>query len=142
MAHVRHFVAAAVVLLVFAAGGTAQVFGGGPTAETLLTTQFHTPLTYEAALEKLDQYYQEQVGKKLAVAFPEIAPKQHYEVWHDIWVSFEPGAGQTLVVMKRPADSVTGRLVKGWMLVFAGRLKAEIPLTYKELPPLRTAEMD
>src|SRR5215472_12065014 len=124
MAHVRHFVAAAVVLLVFAAGGTAQVFGGGPTAETLLTTQFHTPLTYEAALDKLDQYYQEQVGRKLAFAFPEIAPKQHYEVWHDIWVSFEPADERTLVTMKRPADNVTDRLVRSWMLGVAGRLNA------------------
>jgi hypothetical protein len=124
------------------ARGDAQITGGLPTSEVLLTTEFRTPLTYQAALAKLDEYYQEQVGRKVAVAFPEIAPKQHYDIWHDIWVTFE-GAGElTLVTMKRPADSITGRLIKNWMLGFAGRLQAEIPLTYKDLPALYSADAD
>lgn len=142
MAFVRQIIAAALALLIFAAAAQAQVFGGAPTAKTLLTTQFQTPLSYAAALEKLDQYYQEQVGRKIAIALPEIAPRQHYEVWHDIWVSFEPSGEQTMVTMKRPADSVTDRLVRSWMLGVAGRLDAAIPLTYKELPPLYMAETD
>jgi len=120
----------------------AQVFGGLPANEVLLTTEFRIPLTYEAALARLDDYYQEQVGRKLAAAFPEIAPHRHYEVWHDIWVAFEPGGAQTAVSMKRPADSITNRLVRSWMLTIAGRLGAEIPLTYKELAPLRSASSD
>jgi hypothetical protein len=134
--------AAALVVVSVACGARAQVFGGAPTAQTLLSTQFRTPLGYEAALEKLDQYYQEQVGRKLAAAFPEIGPKQHYEVWHDIWVEFEPAGDQTQITMKRPADSITSRLIKSWMLGFAGRLNAEIPLTYQESTPMRTAETD
>src|SRR5437764_1477035 len=90
----------------------AQVVGGAPTAQVLLTTQFRSALTYEAALERLDSYYQEQVGKKLAVAFPEIAPRQHYDVWHDMWVTFEPAGDQMTVTVKRPADNITSRLVK------------------------------
>ena len=128
--------------LVFALTAPAQVLGGTPTAEVLLVTEFRIPISYEAALEKLDDYYQEQIGKKLAVAFPEIAPRVHYEVWHDMWVAFEPAGGQVLVTMKRPADSITSRLVKSWMLGIAGRLQAEIPLTYKEQAPLRSAGSD
>lgn len=142
MAFVRQIAVQALALLTFAAGAQAQVFGSAPNAPVLLATQFRTPLTYEAALEKLDQYYQEQVGRKLAIAFPEIAPKQHYEVWHDIWVSFEPAGERTLVTMKRPADNITDRLVRSWMLSVAGRLNAEIPLTYKELPPMQSAAAD
>ena len=125
-----------------AARGDAQIAGGLPTAEVLLTTQFRTPLTYEASLEKLNEYYQEQVGRKLAVAFPEIGPKQHYDIWHDIWVTFEAAGEQTIVTMKRPADSITSRLVKNWMLGFAGRLGAEIPLTYKDQPALHAVDTD
>jgi len=121
--------------------GRTQLIGVAPT-QVLLSTQFRIPLTYEAALAKLDDFYQEQVGRKLDAAFPAIGPKQHYDVWHDIWVSFEPAGEQLQVTMKRPADNITGRLVRSWMLSFAGRLNAEIPLAYKELPPLQTADSD
>src|SRR5215471_6371867 len=132
--------AAALLLANLAASGRAQVLGGLPTAQVLLQTQFHTPLTYEAALQQLDTYYQEQVNRKLAVAFPEVAPKQHYDVWHDMWVSFDTSGEKMTVTMKRPADSITSRLVKNWMLTFAGRLNADIPLQYKELPAPNTAK--
>jgi hypothetical protein len=134
--------AIALLLLALAASGRAQVLGGAPTNQALLSTEFVAPLKYEAALEKLDSYYDEQVGRKLAVAFPEIAPRQHYEVWHDIWVAFDPKGEETLVTMKTPVDSVTGRMARGWMLNLAGRLGGSLPLTYKELPPLRTAAAD
>ena len=141
MAPIRRL-APAVLGIAFSAHAVAQVFGTAPSADVLLTTEFRTPLTYQAALARLDDYYQEQVGKKLAIAFPEIAPRRHYEVWHDIWVAFEPAGDQTVIRMKRPADGITSRLVKSWMLAFAGRLDGEIPLTYKELPPLRAAAGD
>jgi hypothetical protein len=128
--------------LALAASGRAQVLGGAPTNQSLLSAEFAAPMTYAAALEKLDSYYDEQVGRKLAAAFPEIAPRQYYEVWHDIWVAFEPKGEETLVTVKTPVDSVTGRMARGWMLNFAGRLGGSLPLTYKELPPLRTAEAD
>ena len=57
----------------------------------MLSTRFVTPLTYEAALARLEAYYEEQVGRKLAVALPEIAPQRHFEVWHDMWVFFDAG---------------------------------------------------
>ena len=129
-------------LALFALPAGAQVLGGAPTAEVLLTTQFQIPLTYQAALAKLDDYYQEQVGKKLAIAFPQIAPNQHYDVWHDMWVGFEPAGERTVVTIKRPSDSITSRLVKSWMLSFAGRLNAEIPIAYAERPPLHSADTD
>jgi hypothetical protein len=119
-----------------------QVIPGAATAQVLLTTQFRVPSTYEAALVKLSAFYEEQVGRKLAVAFPEIAPRQHYDVWHDIWVSFGPDDNQLIVTMKRGSDSITNRLVKNWMLSFAGRLGAEIPIQYRELPQPATSETD
>ena len=41
---------------------------------TLLSTSFATPLTYDAALARLGSYYEEQVGRKLPATLPEIAP--------------------------------------------------------------------
>jgi hypothetical protein len=120
----------------------AQITGGAPTDSVLLSAQFRTPLTYEAALARLDEYYQEQVGRKLAIALPEIAPRQRYDVWHDIWVTFGPDADKMLVTMTRPADSITSRLVKTWMLALAGRLNGEIPLVYKDQPALSSADAE
>ena len=128
-------------MLSLAAGAGAQVLGGN-TDEVLLSAQFRIPLTYEAALEKLDVYYDMQVNRKLAAAFPAIGPRQHYDVWHDMWVTFEPAGAETTVTMKRAANSVSRTLVRNWMLQFAGRLSAEFPLAYKDLPGLSTAEAD
>jgi hypothetical protein len=119
-----------------------QIIAGIPTAPILLSTQYRIPGTYEDALTRLAAYYDEQVGRKLAVAFPQIAPRQHYDVWHDIWVGFSSDDSQLTVTMKRPADSITARMVKSWMLEFAGRLGAEIPIAYRELPAPVTAETD
>jgi len=135
-------VAIAAFALIGAASAPAQVLGGAPTNQALLTAQFVAPMTYQSALATLDRYYDEQVGRKLPAAFPEIAPMRHYEVWHDIWVAFEPKGEETLVTMKTPADSITGRLARGWLLSLAGRLNGPLPLEYKDLPPLHTAEAD
>jgi hypothetical protein len=114
----------------------------GPVTQELVTTQFRTPLTYEAALAKLTAYYDEQLARKLEVAFPEIGPRQHYETWHDMWVYFGPETENVTVTMKRGSDNVTNRLVKNWMLTFAGRLGAQIPIEYKELLAPVTSETD
>jgi hypothetical protein len=109
---------------------------------TVLSTRFPTALTYEAALTRLGNYYQEQVGRILPVAFPEIAPHCHYEVWHDMWVFFEPASGRTMVTLKRPTEGVTTGLVKSWMVDLAGRLDAAMPLEFHEEPALHEASGD
>ena len=114
----------------------------GPVTQELVTTQFRTPLTYEAALAKLAVYYDEQVARKMDVVFPEIGPRQHYEAWHDMWVYFGPETENVTVTMKRGSDHITNRLVKNWMLTFAGRLGAPIPLEYKERAAPVTSEAD
>src|ERR1035438_663894 len=73
-------------------------------------------------LAQLAGYYDDQVGRQLPVAFPEIAPRCHFEVWHDMWVFFGPAAAQTTVTLKRPTAGIAGLLVKSWMLDLAGRL--------------------
>ena len=83
----------------------AQPLVSPPGAGAMLSTRFPTPLTYEAALTRLGSYYEEQVGRKLPAALPEIAPHRHFEVWHDMWVFFDAAGGQTMVTIKRP----TGR---------------------------------
>jgi hypothetical protein len=115
---------------------------GAPAQDKLLATRFRVPLTYEAALTRLGNYYQEQVGRILPVAFPELAPHCHFEVWHDIWVFFEPANGQTTVTLKRSTAGVSGGLVKNWMLDLAGRLDAAMPLEFQEEPPLHEAGGD
>jgi hypothetical protein len=42
--------------------------------------------------------------------------------------------------LRRPADSNSAGVVKRWMLDFAGRLNADMPLVFKEEPGLRTVE--
>jgi hypothetical protein len=118
------------------AAGRAQPLVSPPAPDTVLSTRFPSPLSYEAALARLESYYDEQVGRKLPVAFPQIAPHCHFEVWHDMWVFFEPANGQTMVTLKRPTDGIASRLVKSWMLDLAGRLEAAIALEFKEEPPL------
>src|ERR1035441_7406424 len=70
--------------------GRAQPLVSPPAPEVVLSTRFVTPLTYEAALERLASYYDDQVGRKLLVAFPEIAPHCHFEVWFDVVGPFQP----------------------------------------------------
>jgi hypothetical protein len=119
-------------VLALAAVAPAQIIPGVISDYALLTSQYRSPLTYEAALQKLADFYDTQVGKKLPMAFPEIGPRQHYDVWHDMWVSFSPGEAPLTVTMKRPSNNITNRVVRGWMLEFAGRLGAEIPIQYRE----------
>ena len=116
--------------------GGAQALSPAPSPDTVLSTRFSIPLTYEAALGRLGSYYEEQVGRKLPTAFPEIAPHRHFEVWHDIWVSFDASGGQTMVTLKRPTEGLASRLVKSWMLDLAGRLDAALPLEFKDEPAL------
>ena len=129
----------AVTLGGWGALGRAQSLPSPPPADVVLSTRFVTPLTYEAALARLDAYYDEQVGRRLAVALPEIAPHRHFEVWHDMWVFFDAADGQTTVTLKRLTEGISSRLVKGWMLDLAGRLDAAMPLDFKEEPPLHEA---
>jgi hypothetical protein len=125
------------------AGQAQPVPIGAPAADVLLSTHFRAPLTYEAAIARVDEFLEEQVGRKAAVAFPQIAPKQHFDLWHDMWVSFgTPDSSGIAVTIQRPADGTTLRLVKGWMLNLAGRLDAPIPLEFKEEPALHSAEGD
>jgi hypothetical protein len=122
--------------------GRAQSLPSPPPADLVLSTRFLTPLTYEAAVARLDPYYDEQVGRRLAVALPAIAPHCHFEVWHDMWVFFDSANGQTTVTLKRLTEGISSRLVKGWMLDLAGRLDAAMPLDFKEQPPLHEASGD
>lgn len=133
--------ALAVLLVCGAPRGGAQRPADGARS-VMVTAAFRTPMSYEGAIERLDQYYQEQIGRKGAEALPEIAPRRHYEVWHDMWVFFDPSGDQTLVTLKRPSESATTRVVKGWMLEIAGRVDGDLPLTFREEPPLETIEMD
>jgi hypothetical protein len=122
--------------------GRAQPLVSSPGPDAVLSTRFLTPLSYEAALARLETYYDEQVGRKLPIAFPEIAPHRHFEVWHDMWAFFDSANGQTTVTLKRPTQGITSRLVKSWMLDLAGRLDAAMPLEFKEEPPLHEVEGD
>jgi hypothetical protein len=122
--------------------GRAQPLVTPPAPDVVLSTRFVTPLTYEAALTRLAAYYDDQVGRKLSVAFPEIAPHAHFEVWHDMWVFFAPAGEQTTVTLKRPTAGINSLLVKSWMLDLAGRLDAAVPLQFQKDPPLHQVEAD
>jgi hypothetical protein len=139
-----NFAGGLVLTLVLATGGAraqAQT-PSGKSPDVLIASTFVTAMTYTAALSRLDAYYDEQVGHNRSVAFPEVAPHWHFEVWHEMWAFFEPFGDRTQVTLKRPADSNSARVVKGWMLDFAGRLNAEMPLVFKEEPGLKTVEGD
>jgi hypothetical protein len=116
--------------------------GRASNSNLLLVGQFRAPLGYEAALQRLDGYYQEQVGRKLAMALPEIAPRVHFDVWHDMWITFTPEGDGISVTIKRAADSVTNQFTKTSMLAIAGRLQGEMPMSFQETPPLSIAESD
>jgi hypothetical protein len=90
-------------------------------------------------LTKLDAYYQEQVGRKLASALPKIGDGTHYDTWHDMWIFFAPADRGMDVMVKRPTDAATVRIAKGWILQLSGRLGAETPIL-EELPPMRSVE--
>src|SRR5260370_40368495 len=123
--------AVAMTLGGWGARGRAQSMLSPSPADAVLSTRFLTPLTYEAALARLDAYYDEQVGRRLAVALPEIAPHCHFEVWHDMWVFSDHANGQTTVTSNRLTEGISSRLVKGWMVDLAGRLEAAMPLDFK-----------
>jgi hypothetical protein len=127
---------AALVLALSCIGGGAQT--APPNTDVLITTTFVTPITYAEALQHLDGYYDEQVGRKGAIAFPEIAPRQHFEVWHEMWAVFDPLDNRTRVTLKRQSDAGSTRIAKSSMLDIAGRLNAEMPLAFKEEPGLRS----
>ncbi len=122
--------------------GRAQPPLSQPAPEVLLSTRFVTPLTCEAALARLAGYYDDQVGRQLSVAFPEIAPRCHFEVWHDMWVFFASAGGQTTVTLKRPTAGIASLLIKSWMLDLAGLLDAAMPLEFREEPPLHEVAGD
>jgi hypothetical protein len=130
----------ALALGAWGAIGRAQPLPMPASPNTLLSTSFATPLTYDAALARLGVYYEEQVGRNLAAALPEIAPHRHFEVWHDMWVFFDPADGRTAVTIKRSTEGINTRLVKSWMVDLAGRMEAVMPLEFKEEPPLRDAQ--
>jgi hypothetical protein len=131
------------LLLLLASAALAQLMPvAPPSPDVLISTQFQTQLSYDAALARVDEFLDEQVGRKSAAAFPPIAPQQHFDLWHDMWVTFETVAGGTKVTIKRPADGATNRLVKGWMLNLAGRMDAPVPLEFKDEAPLHSVEGD
>ena len=96
----------AAVASVLSAGLQAQ-FAAPQAAAVLLVGHFRTSLSYEAVLEKLDGYYQEQIGRKLPAVLPSIAPQTHYDAWHDMWVFFTQEGGSLNVVLKRQTDGAT-----------------------------------
>ena len=51
--------------------GHAQPLVLPPTPEVLLTTRFRSPLSYEKALARLDEYYDQEVGRKAGAALPD-----------------------------------------------------------------------
>jgi hypothetical protein len=124
------------VLILCGVGSGAQTLPSGG-ADILITTTFVTPVTYAEALQRLDGYYDEQVGRKATIAFPEIAPHQHFEVWHEMWAIFESSENRTKVTLKRPSEAGSTRIAKSSMLDIAGRLNANLPLEFKEEPGLR-----
>jgi hypothetical protein len=134
------------LMLVVAAAGSAPegrpqaMIPSVPSPAVLLRTQFRTPLSYEDALKRLDEYYDQEIGRKGAAAFPAIGAQRHFELWHDMWVAFDPAGGEMTVTIQRPADGSTSRLVKSWMLNLAGRLDAPAPLEFQELPALHSTE--
>jgi hypothetical protein len=136
----RSFARGLVLTLVLTTGGARGWAQTAPnrSPDVLIASTFVTAMTYAAALNRLDAYYDEQVGHNRSVAFPEIAPNRHFEVWHEMWAFFEPSGDRTQVTLKRPADANSTGVVKGWMLDFAGRLNADMPLEFKEGPGLRT----
>lgn len=111
-----------------------------PNPDVLVTTTFDAPLTSTAILERLDSYYDEEVGRKRAIAFPEIAPHRHFEVWHEMWAQFEPSGDHTRVTLKKLSDATTTRIAKSSMLDFAGRLNVDSVLSFKEEPGLRSLQ--
>jgi len=116
--------------------GAGAQFGVQPAPDVLLVGRYNTKLAYEEVLARLDGYYQEQVGRKLAVVFPKIAPGSHYETWHDVWFAFSPSERGLDVTMRRATDPATLLLAKGWMLQIAGRTRSDVPVRFEELPPL------
>jgi len=120
----------------------AQLFGPPAARGVLLVGEFRTRLPYETALQRLDRYYEEQIGRKIAVALPRVASNIHYDVWHDMWISFQPAGEALAITMKHAGDAVTARLGRGWMMEIAGRTQGELPIEFKELPPLQSAEAD
>ena len=113
-----------------------------PAQNIMLSTHFSTPLGYEAALTRLGDYYQEQVGRILPLTFPAIGPMRHFEVWHDMFVFFEAAAPGMKVTIKRPTEGIGARLVKTWMMDIAGRLDAQLPIGFQEDSALQKAEAD
>ena len=112
------------------------------TPDVLITTTFVTPLTYEAALERLDAYYDEQVGRRQAVAFPEIAPYRHFDIWHEMWALFDTSGNHARITLKKPSEAGAASVAKSWMLDLAGRLNADLPLAFKEEPGVRTVQSE
>src|ERR1035438_7397898 len=86
------------------APGWAQRLSPPAEGNAVLATRFVTPLTYEAALARLGRYYDEQLGRSLQAAFPEIAPHRHFEVWHDLWVFCDAAGGHTEGVLERSEE--------------------------------------
>src|SRR5450755_466821 len=108
---------AKILMLVLATGGTLRAQTApnkgadlNKGQDVLIAGTFVTSMTYAAALDRLAAYYDEQVGHNRSVAFPEIAPRRHFEVWHEMWAFFEPSGDRMQVTLKRPADANSARV--------------------------------
>uniref|UniRef100_Q026A0 Uncharacterized protein n=1 Tax=Solibacter usitatus (strain Ellin6076) TaxID=234267 RepID=Q026A0_SOLUE len=122
--------------------GHAQPLTLPASPEVLLTTHFRSPLSYEKALTRLDEYYDQELGRKAGIALPLIGPRQHFDLWHDMWVLFDATDGGTTITIKRPVDGTTSRLAKGWMLNLAGHVDGAAPLEFKEEAALHSVDAD
>jgi hypothetical protein len=115
--------------------GSAHLPSPAPASEVTVETRFTVPLSYAAVLSRLDAFYDEQIGRKAAIAFPAIAPNVHLDLWHEILAIFEPSQSGLSITLRRATGGVTERFVKGWMLDLAGRLDAPLPLNFTVKPP-------
>ena len=132
----------AVAVVPFAAAQTAAQTGTLAPAPKLilLSTRFRAPINAATVMERLGRYYDEQVGRKFALAVPEISPNHRYEIWHDMWMDVEPQGDATTIALKRPTAVDSTRIAKGWMLEIAGRLEAPLPLEFSETTPMHQAD--
>ena len=117
------------------AAGVAVAATSDATARTVVETRFHSPFTPERNLERLDDYYQVQVGAPWREALGEIAPGRYFESWRDIWIALTPEGTGTGVNLRSPAEAAVVDAAKRNMLELAGQLAAEGTLEFRERAP-------
>jgi hypothetical protein len=113
-----------------------------PSTTVLLEGRFHSPMSYEEVLARLDDFYREQAGKSRAEALPEIGPRQHFDNWRDMWMEVTPSASGSHVVLRRAAEAASLRAAKSSMLDIAGRLSSGAPIDFEQVGTLETVSTE